>query len=74
MSLEVVDVRLLDSAQITYAPRGAGKAEIYSEHLAQRGGGAEGSRHTVVVVVATVEYLVVGLTVVGREHHAKQWS
>lgn len=37
MSLEVVDLRLLDSAQITYAPRGAGKAEIYSEHLAQRG-------------------------------------
>ena len=72
--LKIVDMRLLVVAHISYAPCGVGKTQVECKHLAEGWSGAEGCGHTVVVVVATVEYLVVGLTVVGREHHAKQWS
>ena len=67
-------MRLLVVAHISYAPCGVGKTQVECKHLAEGWSGAEGCGHTVVIVVATVEYLVIRLSIVGREHQSEEWG
>ena len=72
MGLEIVDLRLLDGAEVADTPRDARKSEVDCQQLPQRWCRAKGGGYTVVVVIATVEHLIVGLSIVGREHQACQ--
>ena len=74
MLLEVVDVCLLYGSEISDAPRGACQTEVNGEHLSERWRGTDGGGHDVMVIIALREYLVVSLSVVGREHQSCERS
>ena len=70
MTLKTVDIRLLYVGEITESQGClAADVDVCHELMAHGGRRDEGGGHDIMVVVATVEYLIVGLSVVGREHH-----
>ena len=73
MTLNTVDMRLLDIAEITEAQGClAADVDVCHELMAHCRRGHTGGGHNVVVVIPTIEYLVLRLSEIGREHHPYQ--
>ena len=73
--LKIVYLRLLKIAEIAKA-HGCARTDIDIGHqlVTHVGRTDKGSGNYIMIVVATREYLVVGLTVIRAEHDAKQWQ
>ena len=70
MTLKTVDIRLLDVAEITESQGGlAADVDVCHELMAHCRRGHKGGGHNVVVIITTIEYLVIRLSEIGREHH-----
>ena len=71
MILQVIHLRLLVVAKIPHAEGGLPEGEVEGQHVAHRGCRERCCDYHIAVVVAAIEYLVVRLSVVWREHDAE---